>query len=356
LSLSDRNIFLAERSQVSANLHDFALHALRRRLCNEDWDKRTCARDNWYYVAEVGPFDGDHGDGDTGLGEEARAIIDRMPLAQRMALSRDPAIPEKLRLDIALTNFARALQLRDDRALDALAPQLAPMLPQLSAEWQRIPAATSGADKRFAVSMVMAKVPGLRVDLVDYVRPEGTVRQFQNHWMDWIVLPPGVGLNIAPPPFSRYQASGYTPAFQTDPHTYQTTTAADPRGDLVCLGECGRGAAPTRIPVFVDQQTARAERGRFVQRPDTQSLYDYVADKPIDPPPTPTGGIAIWDEMLAYGQAHPNDPRISESLYWIIHASHFGASHEHSGRRAFQRLHLRYPDSVWARRAPVYSE
>jgi hypothetical protein len=356
LSVSDRNILLAERTQVSAGLHDFAVHALRRRLCHEAWDARSCARDNWYYVEEAGPFDGDHGNGDLGLGEDARSIIDRMPLAQRMALSRDPALPEKLRLDIALTNFARALQLENDQALDALARQLDPMLPQLRAEWRRIPTASPGVDKRFAVGMVMAKIPGLRVDLIDYVRPEGTVRQFQNHWMDWIILPRGKGVTIEPPPPPRYQRSGYTPAFELDPRTYQPTAAATPRSDLSCLGECGRGAAPLRIPDFVDQQTAQAERAYFVQRPDTQSLFDYATGKPIDPPPTPAGGAALWDELLAYGRAHPDDPRMPESLYWIIHASHFGASHDHSGRRAFQRLHLRYPKSVWARRAPAYSE
>jgi TolA-binding protein len=60
--------------------------------------------------------------------------------------------------------------------------------------------------------------------------------------------------------------------------------------------------------------------------------------------------------MLDYAKAHPNDPRIPEALHWIVHASHFGGSHNESGRRAFQLLHLRYPHSIWARRTKVYTE
>ena len=359
LSTSDRNIFSALRLQVAADPADFAHWALRRRICQQmtGYVETGCVRDNWEDVVQRrGIFDQNLRQGTTGLGEDARAIIDRMPLADRIALSRDPVLPDKIRMDIALTSFARALQLQDDASLDALATELAPLLPQMAEDWRRIPAAKPGPDKRFAVDMVMAKIPGLRVDLVDYERPSGRVVDFQSHWMDWLILPVGHRKgDIRPPALTYYQVDGYF-AFYPWGHVGPDS---DPRTDLSCLGECGRGAQPLRLPDFVQrgQNRAKAERAFFVQRDDTENgVYDEVAHKLREPPSGPASARAVWDEMLDYAKVHPNDPRIPEALHWIVHASHFGASHNHSGRRAFQMLHQRYPQSIWAKQTKVYSE
>ena len=71
-------------------------------------------------------------------------------------------------------------------------------------------------------------------------------------------------------------------------------------------------------------------------------------------PVTPAGGVAMWDVMLTYLRAHPADPRAPEALYWLVHVGRFGGSHDHSGRRAFELLHARYPKSEWARRTPFF--
>ena len=361
LSMSDRNVFMGQRLQVATDLQDFARHAVRHRLCaNEFPGNGACSREDWEADVQVGVFDRDDGKGLNGLGEDARATIDRLPLAERMALSRDSALPEKLRMDIALTNFPRAVQLSDDAAIDALARQLEPMLPQLAAEWRRIPLAKPGPDKRFASFMVLAKIPGLRSDLLDYVRPVGRVSQFQTHWMDWIVLARGKGLPaLGPPALGRYQMTGYLPEAQVDPTTFWRAPTNDARSDLTCLGECGRGGAPLRPPPFAVQlqARARAERAYFVQMQDTEEpAYDYATHKPIAPSPPPPGSVAVWDEMLAYAETHPQDSRIPEALHFIVHASHFGASHNHSGRRAFRLLQRRYPHTIWARQTRSYSE
>ena len=350
LSVSDRNIFTALRLAVARNPSEFVRLALRRRLCaGAEPETKGCVRIDWDSddIQLGGVFEGPHGEGSVGLGEDARAVIDRLPMRERIAVSRDVVLPARLRLDIALTSFARAVQLQDEAALDALANELAPLLPQLADEWRRIPAARSGPDKRFAAYMVLAKIPGMRTDLVDYVRPEGPVVQFQEHWMDWIILPKGRGdRGLKPPPLSQYQSDGYDPE------------GADERSDLYCLGECGRGAGPLRLPDFAArlQTSAMAERAYFVRRADTEITYDIDTGKPPVPPPMPTGAKDVWEEMLAYAAAHPADSRIPEALHWLVHASHFGASHNHSGRRAFDLLQHRYPNSVWARRTPSYSE
>ena len=354
LSVSDRNLFTAQRMQVASDLREFARLALRRRLCGgPDPASLGCLRSRWQDppLQAQDVFDGEGREGVTGLGQDALAVIDRLPLRARIALSHDPVLPARLRMDIALTNFTRAVQLRDDPALDGLARDLSPLLPQLAAEWARIPTAKPGPDKRFAAFMVLAKIPGLRTDLADYVRPRGTVAQFQRHWMDWVILPAGArDPALAPPAQAFYQVDGFLPF---EPRS----RVPDGRADLTCLGECGRGASPVHLPDFVArlQPRAVAERGRFVRQADTDFAYDDDG-QPLAPSPTPPGALDVWEDMLAYAHAHPADPRIPEALHWIVHASHFGASHAHSGRRAFQLLHRRYPDSVWARRTLVWSE
>ena len=339
LSISDRNIFTAERLQVAADPAEFARLALRRRLCAAG-PADGCVRQLWLSdtYQTPGVFDGMGDKGSEGLGEDARAVIDRLPLAQRIALSRDPSLPVQLQLDVALTSYARAVQLQDDGAVDQLAGDLARKLPQLQGDWRRIMAAHPGPDKRFAEYLVMAKIPGLRTDLVNYTRPEGSVAQFQRYWTDWIITPPGRTAGaVSPPSLADYQQDGVGASIKSP----------DVATDLSCLGECGDGAAPLRLPDFAQAQAALAarERTRFVSFEQT-----YGQPKP----PMPPGGVAVWDQMLDYLQAHPADPRAPEALYWLVRVGRFGGSHEHSGARAFRMLHARYPKSTWAARTPYY--
>ncbi|ODT85840.1 hypothetical protein [Phenylobacterium sp. SCN 70-31] len=345
LSTSDRNLFAAQRAQVAADLGDFARFALRRRICpvaayvdGVASPDNGCKREVWLpaHVADSGVYDGVGETGTVGFGEDARAIIDRMPLAQRIALSRHPAVPGQLRLDLAITSYARAVLLQDHAAVDGLAADLAKLLPQLAPEWRRIRETPVGPAKRFAEFFVLAKVPGVRTDLVDYTRPEGTVAQFQYYWIPWVLVSRPV--MPAPPPLALYQADG------------SGVEADDPDSvtDLTCLGECGVAATPLRLPDFVvdGQRQALDERSRFVRR--------EAAGWAEPPPPMPAGGVSVWDEMLAFARANPTHPQVPEALYWINRAGRWGGSHAQSGKRAFQLLHARYPKSTWAKRSPYY--
>lgn len=345
LSVSDRNLFTAQRAQVAADLDDFSRFALRKRLCiREDYEEETdkekaCVREYWFESAELsGIFDRDGRKGVVGLGEDARAVIDRLPLADRQALARNASLPAKHRLDISLTNFTRAVQLQNNAAIDAAAGDLTVLLPQMAADWRTLMAAKPGPAKRFAEFYILAKVPSLRIDLVDYRRPEGaTVAQFQGTWVDWIVPAAGRPPGGKSPALTEYQQDGLSPPFN----------APDSATDLTCLGECGRGAAPLRMPDFAaaGQTQAAKERAYF-----WSAEHGYDAD----PPPVPPGAVAAWDEMLTFAAANPNDPRTPQALYWLVRVGRWGGSHDHSGRRAFKLLHARYPASDWAKRSPYY--
>lgn len=338
LSVSDRNIFAAARLQVAADIDDFARFALRKRLC-AGRSGNGCVREAWegddYQPFRV--YDGVGADGSQGFGEDARAVIDRLPLAVRSTLATRQEWPAALRLDIALTGYTRAVQTQNIPQIDDLAQLLTVLLPLLQSEWRRIVATPPGPDKRFAEFMILAKIPGLRSDLVDYTRPEGRVAEFQQYWTDWIVLAKGQA-GATPRPLAVYQADGYGAA----------SDAPDQRTDLTCLGECGLGAAPLRLPAFAAALNANAAAERAWFYP-VETRYDDKA-----PPPLPAGAVSAWDEILTWVGGHPADPRAPEALYWLVHVGRYGGSHNHSGKRAFQLLHSRYGATSWAKRTPYF--
>jgi len=339
LSVNDRNLFLGQRAQVATDAGEFARLSLRRRLCADDDQKSGCVRGFWQSdaVQPAGVYDQEGFAGSQGFGEDARAVIDRLPMKTRLALGRDTQIPAKLRLDIALTNYARAVSMGDDATVDGLAADLETLLPQLAPEWRAIRAAPAGPEKRFAQFFVLAKVPGMRTDLATYIRPEGTVAQFQQPWVVWVLTPKGKPVTSAPPAVAMYQVSG--DSLDDD--------APESRSDLTCLGECGYGASPLRLPDFAaaDAPQATRERGYFVP---IRTSYDE------NPPPLPPGAVVAWDEMLAFARANPKHPQVPEALYWIIRAGRWGGSYEHSGKRAFELLHKAYPTSPWTKRSPYF--
>jgi hypothetical protein len=325
LTLGDRNLFAGARAQVAADLGELARFSPRNAFCGGPGE--YCAGDDWARNdGNLAPQNG----GWVGLGADARAIIDRLPLEARIALSRSAQLPAPVRLDLVLTNFARAVQLQDDRAVDTAAGDLVTLLPQMKRDWQAIVVARPGEAKRFAEYFAMAKLPGLRIDLVafQYTRPAGTVAEFQGRWSDWMIVPRGAGPGDFPPP-STYQSDNW----------YNDTGGVS---DLNCLGQCGRSAFPLHLPAFVAsaQGEAAAERALF---------RTFEPDKPI-----PAGAASLWDEALAFARAHPSDPRSPEMLYWLIRVARWGGNHDHLGRRAFQLLHAQHAKSAWAKRSPYY--
>jgi len=330
LSLTERNLFTALRAQAAADLDDFIRFALRRPYCVAS-DVSYCLSEGW---TDAPRMLGRQGGAWVGLAPDARAIVDRLPLADRIALSRSPALPEPLRLDLALTGFARAVLVRDEAAIGALAGDLARLLPQLRPEWRTIAALPPGPARRFAEYFAMAKIPGLRADLVDYTRPLGPVRQFEGHWVDWLILPRGQPAAAPFPAPARYAVDDYW--YDEGEHG----------GDLTCLGHCGRGATPLHLPPFVAARSARAAAGRGAFVTDSTTFGR--------PPALPAGTVSVWEETLGFARAHPRDPRSPEALYWLIRIARWGGNHDHLGRRAFQLLHRRYPGSAWARRSPYY--
>ena len=219
-------------------------------------------------------------------------------------------LPAPLRLDIGLTNYARAVLIQDMPTANHVVAALRPLLPQMESEWKAFLGAKAGDDKRFAGWFILAKIPGADVDLGGgYTRPQGTVAGFDGHWHDWL-----------------YAAASARPV---QPPVVDN--------DIVCFGMCGPGAFPFRLPAFVSSAAGvtASERGRFL-------------------PADATTAGSVWEDVLSYAKAHPNDPRAPEALYWLVRISHYGTGHNRSSYRAWLLLHNLYKSSVWAKQSKYF--
>jgi hypothetical protein len=61
--------------------------------------------------------------------------------------------------------------------------------------------------------------------------------------------------------------------------------------------------------------------------------------------------------MIAFAQAHPQDPRVPEALYLVVRATRYGCEDNQTGdfsHRAFDLLHRRYAATEWAAKTPCW--
>lgn len=73
----------------------------------------------------------------------------------------------------------------------------------------------------------------------------------------------------------------------------------------------------------------------------------------------PTAPIWLGRKVIAYADAHPDDPRVPEALHLVVRTTRHGCkwgteSFAEVSKSAFQRLHQRYPNSPWAEKTPYW--
>jgi hypothetical protein len=61
---------------------------------------------------------------------------------------------------------------------------------------------------------------------------------------------------------------------------------------------------------------------------------------------------------IAWAKAHPEDPRVPESLHLAVRATRYGAGTDKESSRyskeAFDLLHKKYPDSPWTKQTKYW--
>jgi hypothetical protein len=124
------------------------------------------------------------------------------------------------------------------------------------------------------------------------------------------------------------------------------------------------------------------EGGNDEKASNQGALFDSVTGNPVSPSPKPNPPLFLtaeersqahkeWTQLAEIGAApnyfapvvlnwaktHPDDPRVPEALHFFVRATRFGCVDAPIGaqsKRAFDLLHLRYPDSSWAKTTPYW--
>jgi hypothetical protein len=240
----------------------------------------------------------------------------RLPLADWRRALESPALPRRLRRELAAAGWTRAvLAGRDGEAVvfagavDSLAPECRDDL----ATWR----AATGDAREFAAALLVARMPGLQPYLRAGVGRLDRLDRLDDYRDNW-----WCGREGPPDWFAAPDAA-------TGPRT--ATWRAPEGADLAGLDGPG-GFVPA------------AERAAAVA--DTLALAAVP-------------GAPAWlgARILAFARAHPDDPRVPEALHRVVRAQRLGCGGDaarEQAREAFQLLHRRYPASAWTKRTRVW--
>ncbi|HXH49679.1 MAG TPA: hypothetical protein VNM47_10055 [Terriglobia bacterium] len=256
------------------------------------------------------------------LDDDAVMVFNRfLPVALLARAVHNPKLAENLRREIAVAAWTRAALLGDSAVARSLGPAVENLVPQLSASVRSYDSAKTPAERRFAAVLAALRFPGLRPFVETYGRADWNgatpIDQINNYRMNWW----GTEGPQCTPAF-LYSHIGQ-PGYSTMPHWPQVGQA------LQTLYPGGK----VKPPAFLTAKE-QAEAAREWQRLlDMSPAPDYLAA-----------------EAIAWGRAHPSDPRVPEALALAVKATRFGCTDPKTGERskaAFDLLHSRYPNSSW---------
>jgi hypothetical protein len=97
--------------------------------------------------------------------DSAGVLTRSMPLSMLMQAARSQMLPSRLRAQVALATFVRAILLGNDAAARELAPAVMASFPKLTPSIDAWLAAKSPDEQRFAAAFMMLQNPGLRYEI-----------------------------------------------------------------------------------------------------------------------------------------------------------------------------------------------
>ena len=295
MTLSARNLFLAERMKLARNLDEFLRDAPRVSVgIAYDGD-----------LQPPGPksvpqpfFDAD----------SALILREKLPLRMLVEAAASPRLPRRLRREVALASWTRAILLEDAQTAGKLVPTVVALEPLLKSDFSRYLAAHNPEDRGFAAAFAMLRNPGLG---------------------------PAVRPNLL------------------------REVSVDSRGDFPTdnwwckLGESQEAPMDYNPPLLLVYPNRRIESVAFLDETGRQQAaeeWDRLSS-------LPHAANHLGDTVIAYARAHPDDPRVPEALYRVVRASRYGCTDDSTGKfskEAFDLLHGRYPESPWTEKTPYW--
>jgi len=343
--VDDARMLMAELTQVSASWPPSAINQLRAvqlRLA-PTFDAFLAAS----YQQPVGFSSEDNQDIATlvrpqqpALTPDALDIVnERLPLSRLIEASASTAWPDALRADARLAAMTRALLLDDMEAVRRLDPDVRTVDAALAADLDAVKAAATRDERRFLVTLLLERRPGLRPFMTSGVR---------RSTIDWAVTPP----SVTPDPLEEpdglrdnwWCALSPSPVDTGSGRTYQ---AYQP-------GLYARsGARLDDVTASLYDNPAEVPPASFLSASERdRAAREWQALDAIEEAPDFFGR-----EVMAWAAAHPSDARIAEALHLVVRATRLGCTSDTSGevsRKAFTLLHARFPRSPWARKTPYW--
>jgi len=302
------NLFLAERMKVAVNWDEFLRYA-----------QRVPVGINWDEGAEVDPDAlknsplKAYSNGRTALDADgARILNQQTPLRLIQSAATGTALPAALRGDLALAAWTRAVLIDDEKTAADLAPVLGTLDPSLKDSLAEYSAAPDQDRKRFAAAYLMLKNPGIR----PYVET-------------------GFGRLTALEKIDDFRDNWWCSFNQEDPQYNYYKDKSEIEGPLKQLYQN-------------EQPTAS-----FLSPPD-RAQAEQEWKKLAALPPAPN---YLASQVIAFTQAHADDPRAAEALHLAVRATRYGCSDPKTGalsKQAFDLLHQRYPNSEWAKQTKFW--
>jgi hypothetical protein len=232
--------------------------------------------------------------------DSALVINQQMPLSVIERAVTMAALPKHVRNELATSGWVRAVLLGNEEEARTLAQQVAVRVPTLSESMQAYWTGASAAERQFTAVFTILRFPGLQ-------------------------------------PFVPFGLGRGTPIEKID----------DLRDNWWCQTRQENG-------YFADREKHRALPNFLSKGEVSQGEHEYQLLSALPP-----DSNWLTQQVLAWSDTHPDDPRIPQALYLAVKATRFGCTDGATGalsKQAFDRLHQNYKESVWAKKTPYWFE
>lgn len=307
LPTSARNLFLNQRRKLASSFDEFVKYSLREAVV-------VSVGNDYKELDDADPSDATSRARKAALqamfdDSTAQALNLQLPLSCWQKLAGNKSIPAKLHGEIASCAFVRAALLDNSETANKLAQETKKTYPQLARYIDAYTTATDNVQRRFALTYLLARAPGLSPYIIGNLGRREKVTDkdiFQQNY--WVPLDP---------------ASKPGAAAETSEDKYNEE--AQPPVDLK--------------PLLSPEENAQALQ-------QAKTLFEQAS------PPR-----FMTESSIAYAKIKPGDPRIPEALSRAVKLSRFGVDTPDASKyskTAFTFLRSKYPGNTWTKQTPYY--
>jgi hypothetical protein len=316
VSASSYNLFLAQRAKLVTSFQDFLIYASRPSVGEDSWGDEV--GDDWLDCGWRDPceklvfgktirkpmeprFDT----------ETALILNTRIPLDLLGQAAIGGELAEKLRGELAVAAWTRAVMLGRHDIASTMAPEAAKAYPVMKDDLESYISAGTAQDKWHAALFTILGYPGARPYVNALSARSTPMQKIDNYSDNW-----------------------WCEDLGSNPGEVNYVKDADSEVRLK-----QRRDAPG-YPAFLSAEQVSAAKSEWKALSASGSANGYLSQ-----------------QALKWAKEAPDDPRIPEVLHDAVRATRFACGRKSTSdvsREAFRLLHSRYPHSRWAKETPYW--